>query len=220
MSKNLTPKIKKLSKHAYPKDNKTKVASVGAKLSDDSDPAVAVLGTRVSSAATTLDTSITAHKDAQDAAELATITMNNENANACKAYNDATVVVMQKYPNNPDHWRSLGYEVTKDLAQDQDPPEKVMNITLSQGEYPKTCLVKFDPAKRAETYTVEITKDDPSLNPAFSLVRSPKTVFTTATFVIDILEAYLNVPIWVRVTAHNASGDSPVSNASGGIRIQ
>jgi hypothetical protein len=178
------------------------------------------LGTDVSLAGTTLNALIVENKDTHDAAELATKSMNDSNALGCQIYNNAADEVERVYPDNTSKWLSLGFVVTKDIASDQDVPEKVENCTMSQGEYEKTCEIRFDPSLRAANYTVQITKDNPSENPTYIIVTRPKIVYTTSRITFDVPDDYLNVPLWVRVTAHNSTGDAPASEPFGGKRIQ
>lgn len=220
MSKTIKPHVKKVDYRNNPSDNKTVFESVGAKLTSDTNPTVSALGAGISTAATTLNGKIVASKDAHDAALVATKTMNDSNTAGCKTYNDAGLIVEQQYPDNPTKWLELGLEVTKDLASTKEIPDKCTNCSMAQGEFPKACTIDFDPSNRAENYTIEITKDNPSGSPVYILVRNPKTVYSTSSINFNMPDDYLNVPVWIKVTAHNTTGNSPASDPFGGMRIQ
>jgi hypothetical protein len=220
MARNLKQHIKKISAHNNPDTNKTKFGAVGDKLSADTDPAIAALGADVTLAGTTLNTLIIEKESAHEASIVATKAMNDSNAYGCQIYNNAADEVEKTYPDNVSKWLSFGYDVTKDIASDQDVPEKVENCVMMQGDYEKTCKIEFDHSLRATNYTVQITKENPTESQTYIIVSSPKIVYTTSSITFDVPDDYLNVPIWAKVTAHNSAGDAPASTPFGGLRIQ
>jgi hypothetical protein len=220
MSKQIPQHIKKMNYRSNPEDNRVILETVGKNLKNDPDTEISALGSLVVAAGTELGSAVVGNKDAHDAALLATKVMNDSNADGSKTYNDAAAKIELKFPGDTEKWMSYGYEVTKDIASDRPIPDKPQNCVMSQGAFPRTCTITFDVPANAENYTVEITRNDPKEDAGYVVVRSPKIIYTTTTITFDVTGEYLNVPLWAKVTAHNAAGQSPASDPFGGLRIQ
>jgi hypothetical protein len=220
MSKSLQQHIKKVSSKNNPENNKTTLDTVGNKLKADPDQTISGYGTDLLAKSVTLDDAIVSDKKAKLESILASKIKKEKNAESSKSYNDIALLIEQKYPNDTDKWMSFGFVTTKDKATDKPIPDKPENCQMQQGAFPKTCTVSFDVPKNAENYTVEITKGDPLAGATYIVVKSPKIIYTTTNISFDVADDYLNQPLWAKITAHNAAGQSPASKPFGGMRIQ
>jgi hypothetical protein len=220
MSKPRKQKIKAASDKTNPVTNAKDIIKVGDNLKEDSDPAVSAIGVLVTDSAGKLSDSVLDNDNAHDAAQLANTKMYEQNTETCTVYNDAAGKIMLKFPNDPDKWKGYGFVLTKDKAEDKPIPDQPVNCSMEQGEFYKTCKVRFDLPANAETYTIEMTKTDPKDDASYVIVKDPKVIFTTTTIIFNVPNDFLNVNLWLKVTAHNANGCGPASEPFGGRRIQ
>jgi hypothetical protein len=221
MSKQLTVKIKLLSAHNNPVDNASTMATVGGNMAADGNAVVAAKGTLVGDAGVATANAITADTNAHNLALSTTITKTTVNKDSVEIYNAGAVIVEQQYPNNTTKWIALGFETTASTAQDANPPEEVLHGSFSVGDYLATMSIHFDPAVGTGkiTYTAEITNADPSDATKYIQVISPEISYTKTTFTINLAPAYLDVNVWIKITAHNTAGASPASVPFGGRKI-
>ena len=220
MTKTLEQHILYMSTKENAETNRTQIDMVASKLTQDSNLTVKAQGEILAGITVTLDASILSHVSTAAAAETATQVLVEDNKKACVAYNTSAQKVEEAYPNNPTKYKSLGYEVSSAMAHDQTIADKVVNGSISQGKFPKECVVRFDVSLRADNYTLEMTIADPSDSTKYILVTNPKMIFTTAKISFFVPDEYLGKNLWVKVTAHNSAGTSPASDAFGGIKIQ
>ena len=220
MTKTIEQHILNMSSSDNAVNNRTQIDLVASKLTQDPNLIVKAQGEILVGVIVTLDGSISSHVSTQAAAETATKVLAEDNKKATVAYNLAAQKVEEIYPNNPTKYSSFGYAVSSPIAQDQTLADKVVNGSISQGEFPKECLVRFDVSARADNYTLQITIADPSDLTKYILVVNPKMIFTTAKISFFVPDDYLGKNLWVKVTAHNSAGTSPASDAFGGLKIQ
>ena len=200
--------------------NKETCNTVSGNLNSDSNADVQAQGGFLATAGGNLGTAITDSDNAHNAAIAATGVVKTKHATAAEVYNAAAVVVEQKYPDNPDKWIELGFEVTTEHVPDGTVPDKVVHGSMSQGDEVKTCDIHFDPTPRAENYTIRMTKDNPADDSKYIQVTSPRVAYTKSTITINIPDDYLNFTLWFKATANNAKGKGPESDPFGGRKIQ
>ena len=220
MSKILKEHIKKLNKQNGASANKDTCNTVSGNLNDDGNADVAAQGALLESAGGNLGTAITNSDNLHNEAEAATGVMKTKHSTAAEVYNAAAVVVEQKYPNNPDKWKELGFEVTVEHVSDGTVPEKVVHGSMTQGDELKTCDIHFDATPGAENYTLRMTKGNPADDSSYIQVTSPRVSYTKSSITINIPDDYLNFTLWFKATANNATGKGPESDPFGGRKIQ
>ena len=218
--KQIEKKIKAASTHNNASDNKEKCESIGNLMAASTDPVIKPIGIALQGTASTGNDAIL-NQDAMKAAyHAATKTVNEQNGVMCKAMNDAGKKVMEKFPNNDAQWTLYGFEVTSGEAHDQTVPDKVLNSSITQGDFAGQVDVHFDPSPRADNYTLLYTTGDPTIAANYKLVTNPKMIFTSSKISFNLPPDALNKDLWVIVTAHNTAGDSPASEPFGGRKIQ
>jgi len=220
MAKSREQHILVLSTRNNPADNKIKAAAISSKLKASTNPDVQALGDDLEAKSGTLDTSIISQKKARKEAEAATKKMHQDNNATCKSHNAAAKKIEEYFENNATLWMAFGFAVSSDLAHDQTLPDKVVNGMMEQGMYKKQCTIYFDAQPNVDHFTVEMTVNDPSDASKYVLVRSPRMIYTTTKITFDVPDEFLDKYLWVKVTAHNTAGDSPVSDAFGCLKIQ
>jgi len=220
MSKPRKQKIKAASDKTNPVTNAKNITKVGDNMKGDSDPDVKALGIAVSDSGGKLSVSVTDNDNAHNAAQLANTLMYEQNTQTCDDYNNAAVKIMQKFPNQPDTWKGYGFVLTADKSVARPIAGIPTNGTMAQGKFPGTSTIRFDVVPNADSYSVEMTKGDLSEESVFVQVKSPRMFYTTSTITFDVPKDYQNVLIWVKVTAHNTTGDSPASEPFGCMKIQ
>ncbi|MEI6316861.1 MAG: hypothetical protein WCO65_04030 [bacterium] len=219
MSKQLKQHIKKMSAKDNPETNKTQSKKVGQNLADSTNTDVVAQSAIVVSASDNLDKAIVADSKAHDLAVAATAKKKAENKNTADLYNAAAVIVEQKFPDQPTLWKTYGYEVTSEVAEDAKEPPQVMHGSISQGDHQGTVDIHFDSITGAE-YTVEITKADPSEADKYINVTMPDSIFTKSSITIVLPVDYRDVNLWAKVTAHNTAGAGPASAPFGGRKFE
>ena len=185
-----------------------------------SNTVIAAQGVLVTAAGNAIGVKILANTNAHDAAKLATKAMNKANSDGCKVINDAAVIVAQQLNNNVEAEEALGFPMTSATAQDAALPPKVVNGSMSQGDFDGTCDIHFDKVGTANEYSVKMTKGDPSVNADYVQIDNPSLTYTTSSITIPIGADYLDKPLWFKVTAHNDAGAGPSSEPFGGRKIQ
>ncbi len=220
MAQHKEPHIKKASTRSKVSDNEAMLLSAGGKLADDTNPSIVALSAGLIAAGEAIGTSIVNQKTKHDEALVSTDQVKQDNKDGCDAYNAAAKKVEEVYPGNTSKWADLGFSSTLAVVPDQTPPDKVENCKMFQSEYAKQCEVRYDPTARALSYIIKITKDAPLDASKYIIIEEPTTSFTSASVRIVIPDAYLNVPIWIKVTASNGAGKGPSSEPFGGRIIQ
>jgi|WetSurMetagenome_2_1015567.scaffolds.fasta_scaffold316481_2 hypothetical protein len=213
-------KTKNLNGKGNPVTNVKQISKVADNLANDPDTSVAAIGTALQTSVGKLGDSITDNDNAHDAAQLANTKMYEQNSTTASDYNNAGVKIMQKFENNPNKWKSYGFVLTKDAAEARPIPGMPINGSMLQGKFPATCSIRFDVVPNADSYSIEMTKGDLSEASVFVQVKSPRMFYTTTNITFDVPKEYLNVLLWVKVTAHNTTGDSPASEPFGCMKIQ
>ena len=221
MSKQLTEKIKLMNAHLNPATNASTMVRVGANMEADANTAVAAEGTVVAGGGEASNNAITDDTNAHNLALASTIAKAEVNKNSVERFNAGAVIVQQQYPNNPTKWTALGFETTESVALDAHEPEAVLHGSFSVGDYLATMSIHFDPAVGTGkiTYTAQITNGDPSDASKYIQVESPEISYTKTTFTINLTPEYLDVNVWIKITAHNTAGASPASVPFGGRKI-
>jgi len=220
MAKSREQHILALSTRNNASANKMTTEVISKKLKASSNPEVQALGDDLETKSGNLNTSILAQIKAKKESEVATKKMHQDNNAACKSHKTAAKKIEELYPNNPILWTECGFAVSSDMAHDQTLPGKVVNGMMEQGKYKKQCTIYFDAAPNVDHFTVEMTVSDPSDTSKYVLVRSPRMIYTTTKITFDVPDDFLDKYLWVKVTAHNTAGDSPVSDPFGGMKIQ
>ena len=203
-----------------PKDNSIQIGAVATLMSNSENLTVKNAGVALLPFSGTINSSVVNNKKAHDDAETATTTMHQANDNGVVKYNEAAKIVMLAFPNNPDMWAALGFDVSSGTAHSQTAPDKVLNGSITQGDYAAQCDLHFDPAARAANYTVQYITGDPAIIANYKMVTNPKMIFTSSKISFILPPDALNKDLWVIVTAHNTAGDSPASEPFGGRKIQ
>ena len=220
MTHDKTETIITLKSKDNPKDNSTQIGAVGELMSNSENLTVKNAGVALLPFGGTINSSVVNNKKAHDDAETANKAMHQANDNGVVKYNEAAKIVMLAFPNNPDMWAALGFDVSSGTAQSQTAPDKVTNGSITQGDYAAQCDLHFDPAARAANYTVQDVTGDPAIIANYKMVTNPKMIFTSSKISFNLPPDALNKDLWVIVTAHNTAGDSPVSEPFGGRKIQ
>jgi len=138
-------------------DNRKRINEVGTNLSDDADQTIKAMGVQNVANAATIDQSELNQQIKQDASAAATAKLHQDNVDACDYYNATAVAYMKKYQDDAAKWAEAGFLVSSDEAHDKKAPSKPENGKMMQGDYPKQCVVSFNPVADADNYTVEIT---------------------------------------------------------------
>lgn len=221
MSKQLVEHIKKLSTKNNSVDNAATIITVGTNLEASANVAVAAQGLIVSAAGDATDVANRAETNAHNAALVATATKATVAKDSVDKYNASGVVVEQQLPGQPTVWTAFGFQTTASVAIDAHAPEAVLHGSISIGDYQATMSIHFDPAVGTGniTYTAEITNSDPSDLTKYIQVESPQLSYTKTTFTINLAPEYLDVNVWIKITAHNTAGASPASVPFGGRKI-
>ncbi len=123
---------------------------------------------------------------------------------------------MEKYPNDPKKWKSLGYPVSK-IATDRKPCKKITGGKVEQWIHDG--FVEFSWKSlgvQADFYTIEECQGDPAIETNWYAAKPAQCKEASAIF----KPKTLNVPTWFRVTGHNTAGmgEAP-SNPFGGKPI-
>ena len=220
MSKDLKQTIVMADAKHNAGENQEEFAYIGGKLAADANPDVAATGTALVAGAANIGVKKTANKNAHEAAKTATDNLNHANADAANLYNVARAKVLEVYPNDPDKYSGYGFRLTSAIAHDPSIPEKIVYISIVQSDFPKHANVHFERPARAEKFTVEITKGNPFDASTYIMITKPSVIFDSTNITIIIPDDYLNVNIWIKITAHNNAGDGPPSEPFGGKKIQ
>ena len=221
MSKHLEPKIKQLQAHDGAVANKAKTELIGTRLSASGNVTVAAQGPIVSGGSSALQGSIVGNTSAHMDAKTATGTMKTKNSDAVKLANAGGVVLMQQFPNQPDVWRTYGYETTMEEVPDTVKPGIVENCSVSQGDFLGTGDVHHDPTPTADTYTVLVTNGPADDYAKYIDVTNTDESTAKSSTTVTLPSTHINVPLFFIVIAHNSDGDGPPSVPfGGGRRIQ
>ena len=199
-------------------DNQALAAKVASNMADSSDSVIVAQGLIVQTGADGSAKAILAKGKAHDAAIAATATENKQNINNCEIFNAQALIVQQNNPGNTDLFTALGYILTAETAEDAKEPTQVLNGAMGQGKYLGTADITYDKVEGC-TYTVEITKGDPSDAATYVDITQPEPMFSKVSITIVLPAGYAGATCWLKVTAHNGAGAGPPSQPFGGKKI-
>ncbi len=216
--------IVKASTHDNPTVNRDLAEYINVKMSADPNPTVAAQGPLINSKWVLIKAAITADIDAVQAAKNSNTVKHTQNVDTVKAINNGGVVLMQAYPASDANyaiWKAKGYKVTMIEVPDQSVPEIVVHGAMSNGNFLGDCHVIFDRPVGGESFTLRMTKGDPSVDAGYVLILFDGNVsdFTSTSVTFPVPAAYWGCDLFFKVTAHNGAGPGPESTPFGGRKI-
>ncbi len=107
------------------------------------------------------------------------------------------------------------------LVPDTTIPEVVLHGAMSNGDFLGDCHVIFDRPTGGESFTLRMTKGNPSLDSGYVLILFPGNVseFSSTSVSFHVPAEYWGFDLFFKLTAHNGAGPGPESAPFGGRKI-
>ncbi len=213
-------KIKRKDKHGVPEKNRDSIKEIGQNCESSTIATVATAGTTAAAKAVNLGSAITDKNNKQSAAKAAVKRVATDNGVAVDNFNSLATIVEQQIPDNPTAWVEFGFEVTTDESHDAVNPPQVVHGSMSQGDNGGDVDLHWDALKIENVdFFVLVTKGSPTDRNSYIDVTNLEGSTTASSTTITLPTAYLNVPLFFIVFAHNTAGKGTESTPFGGRPI-
>lgn len=177
---------------------------VGPLAALDPDPDVAADGAEVVIENGEFKTARTANNAAIRAAKTAATNKNSQKKAVVDSYNVSAKKTDEKYANNPDHKKALGYKLGKKPAKKGKCAKIGKGGTASQWDHDGFALLVWPSlGKMADYYVIEEATGDPAIEFNWYPANKPHSKESSAV----VKPKKLNVPTWWRITGYNSAGE-------------
>jgi len=194
-------KIKLNLQNKTVEDKISEGGSISTLMKADANPKIVAAGTTMETETGTLDTKNTERTVAQDIAKSKTTALTTQET----TWNDTTKTVaakvMEIYPNNPEKWKALGWEVSEGSTPVGELPAP-SDFSVTEGDNAGELDLHWDRVKGASNYNIRTSTDISIPVMQWNIKQVSKKSSAT------IVGLTSGTKYWVAVTAFGTAGES------------